>query len=297
MSADIRDSIVIISFKDNPESLGFGTGFIIHKNKSLSYVLTCAHVIDSAIHSDDLLVDGLDGRVIYTGIDRGIDVAILEVEGLTDRQTLQLCSDFAENKSFEIYGFYAFHRNAHPLLRQVKGTLGDRIQFVSKNRKERISAWDLKINDNYGLEPGYSGSPVINKTNGCVLGIVSYRIGSGKGGVAISADCLKGILKDSPLELSHPLQKSRPKRSSNLTFSVRRKVERIERDIIFSQEQVFELSNLIKTVLEEINENRGNLVQIRNLKKKLGRYEEEKNQYEEKIENLYTEVESLTATD
>jgi hypothetical protein len=56
----------------------------------------------------------------------------------------------------------------------------------------------------YYLQPGYSGSPVIDRENGCVLGVVTHQIGKGEKGLAISIQALVKIWQDMPASLITP---------------------------------------------------------------------------------------------
>jgi hypothetical protein len=61
----------------------------------------------------------------------------------------------------------------------------------------RIKAWDLEITDKFPLQPGYSGSPVVDEY-GKVIGVVNTRLGDGKTGVAISIEALEQIWLNRP---------------------------------------------------------------------------------------------------
>jgi hypothetical protein len=72
----------------------------------------------------------------------------------------------------------------------------------------------LEIVDDYPLQPGYSGSPVVDQTGGAVLGVVSHRHGEGKRGLAISVEALTKIWPDMPpsliAEMERPVEPLRP---------------------------------------------------------------------------------------
>ena len=53
-------------------------------------------------------------------------------------------------------------------------------------------SWDLNIDDVDTLQPGYSGSPVVDEKGVCI-GIVSHREGRGEKGIAISIEVLTKI--------------------------------------------------------------------------------------------------------
>jgi hypothetical protein len=64
----------------------------------------------------------------------------------------------------------------------------------------RIKAWTLDIEEEtFGLEPGYSGSPVVAQDSGNVLAVVSHRRGkSGESGLAISIAALSRLWRACP---------------------------------------------------------------------------------------------------
>ena len=84
-------SVVLITSSD-PEKKkeGFcGTGFVIHHDQSAAFVLTCRHVVEDAGGSDTTEVDGHPVTLVAQG--RGADdLAVLRVEGLTDKPSLRL---------------------------------------------------------------------------------------------------------------------------------------------------------------------------------------------------------------
>lgn len=72
-----------------------------------------------------------------------------------------------------------------------------------------------------------------------------------------------------------------------------RKIERLQRDLDLAQKQCDELTELINVIVDESNENRGDLERQRNLNKKKKRYQEERNQYDQEIERLQAEIDKL----
>ena len=188
----LQQSVVLITSGDSGVSR-FGTGFIFRRTNGASYVLTCAHVIRDVSSLEGIKVEGTIATVVASGENDGLDLAVLRVDGLWDKPELPLKAIGKKESSFMTAGFQLFDK-AH-LIRSLRGTLGESVGLQSKRLRERVQAWDLSIVDDYFLQPGYSGSPVVDETSGNVLGVVSYRQGKGEQGLAICVEGLKKIWK------------------------------------------------------------------------------------------------------
>jgi S1-C subfamily serine protease len=201
MSAEVWDAIVLITSRDADRSRNFGTGFAIAKDGKFVYLLTCAHVIRDVGGREQVVANGIPARVVAVGDEIGFDLAVLRVEGLWDKPYLKLCASGKTEKPLIIAGFYQFDPKTPPALRTIRGSLGDQIQSSSRDSSDRANAWDLKIEGDYYLQPGYSGSPVIDKENGGVMGVVTHQIGKGEKGLAISIEALVKIWQEMPVGL------------------------------------------------------------------------------------------------
>jgi Trypsin-like peptidase domain len=189
---DSSDAIVLITSRDRNRR-DFGTGFVIDREGDNTYVLTCAHVVRDVGGKEQVVAGGIPAIAIASGEEIGFDLALLQVQGLENQPCLGLRLHAETNQKFKVAGFYQFDPKSPPALRMIRGTLGEAIQLASRDGSDRINGWDLKIEGDYYLQPGYSGSPVIDITNGCVLGIVTHQIGKGEKGLAISIEALAKI--------------------------------------------------------------------------------------------------------
>lgn len=291
MSKNWSDSVILIASSNASTNESFGTGFVIDKDEQITYLLTCAHVVKDVGGPEQVKANGLPATLIVSGENNGFDLAVLRVEGLLDKPRLNLCAIGQEEKPFIISGFYGFARKTPPALRDIQGQLGKQIRLASSDGYDRINAWDLRIEDKHYLQPGYSGSPVIDRSTGCVLGVVSYRIGKGEEGLAISIEALKQIWKDIPNNIIMNVEI--PKTMTPLSPAIQTKIERIKRDINLAEQQSNELTELIQVIVDEFNQNQGNLVRQRNLNKQKKRYEVEREQYDKEVERLQVEIEKL----
>ncbi|MEO0736175.1 MAG: trypsin-like peptidase domain-containing protein [Cyanobacteria bacterium J06649_12] len=192
-------SVVRISSFGSKKSRRFGTGFLIGKTNRASYVLTCAHVVEDVgangplcvlnehLQEGSTLVDarGMHASLVTTGIDKNIDLAILEVEDFLDNkpEILQLDQRPHPGCNVRILGFQKSEYLVSP--RVLYGKLGD---FV-ENSKD----CEVKMNQGDYLQPGNSGSPVIDAETHLVLGVVSNREGEGERGRVILIQTLQLI--------------------------------------------------------------------------------------------------------
>ena len=191
MSQNFNDSIVLITSSDE-NIRKFGTGFILRQSRSFVFVITCAHVVNDLGPSDQICVDGKPASLAISGEVDGIDLVVLKVEGLWQKPLLNRKKVEGEKgRSIMTIGFQQHVQRR--LLRPLEGELGNQVELQISRNEERIQAWDLQIIDDHTLQPGYSGSPVIDQESGSVVGIVSHRHGRGESGLAISISALDKI--------------------------------------------------------------------------------------------------------
>ncbi|MCP4346186.1 MAG: trypsin-like peptidase domain-containing protein [Desulfobacterales bacterium] len=198
MRADFKSSVFLITSKD-PNNKKFGTGFAIHQDKQGSYFLTCMHVIND-VGPDQVIVGGHTAEVIAFGSDDTFDMAVLRVKNIDIISFLRLNSSGRPGSVFAAVGFQLLSNSSY-LIRPIEGRLGKQIEIVSGKQSERMIAWDLKITDDYKLQRGYSGSPVIDVKTEDVIAIVSHRLDEGKKGIAISIEILSSIWPEMPDDL------------------------------------------------------------------------------------------------
>ena len=198
MNSNLQDSIILITSIDSQNNR-FGTGFVIYQDQSSTYLLTCNHVVKDVGGSDKVKAGNFIARVIASGEDDGIDLAVLQIEDLLVKPSLNLRVSGKKGNPFITAGFQLFGKAF--LIRELQGNLGTQVGLEFREGANRIDAWDLKIVDEYNLQPGYSGSPVVEPKSGYVLGVVSHRQGDGEKGLAISIEALEMIWKEIPLNL------------------------------------------------------------------------------------------------
>jgi hypothetical protein len=194
MNQDFWDSIILITSSDTTNYGGeFGTGFVIHQDEHKTYVLTCAHVVSKVGGLDQVKVGGHSAKVEVIGDIYGCDLAVLSVQDeLTKLPPLRLGAVAAKGKEFIAAGFYTDSTKTRKLA-EICGQLGG-MQIIGSTGGDRTPAWNLEISDDseHELKAGYSGSPVVDKASGYVLGVVAQLTGQGKG-LAISIEALGKI--------------------------------------------------------------------------------------------------------
>lgn len=224
MDYDLKTSIVLIS-SNNPEILDFGTAFVIHHDITSCYLATCAHVIKDLGGPENVRIGSTLASVIAYDPD-GPDIAILKVNRILGNTCLPLMSPDQNVHSFIAAGFQLYGKNY--LAREIKGELGDKVELLFRNQSSRASAWDIEIDENYRLQPGFSGAPVVDPVSGNVIGIISHRQDQGKSGLAISINSVADIWNNFPdnffkipqsTTLERPIRSKHPKLPQSDTLS------------------------------------------------------------------------------
>lgn len=199
MDTDVALSTIRIRSK-LPNNRRFGTGFVIHADAQFSYVATCAHVVTDVGGEGQVLIGDSDGEVVAIGAAEGSnDCAVLRVGVLSNVPPLRLAPTGKSGCEFTATGYQQFGNKY--LLRTIGGTLGDSVSLEAQNESTRTKAWDLKIEGDYLLQPGYSGSPVVDQSSGKVFAIVSHREGEGQRGLAISIEVIEKVWPGRPAGL------------------------------------------------------------------------------------------------
>ena len=195
MSLDIESSIVLITSKiiDTNE---FGSGFPIYCDSECTYILTCAHVVKDVGGVDNIEVRGIPATVVALGHELGCDLAVLKVNALTVGDIISLSSQANTGQRIFISGYY--QSTSVKIRRRIDGVLGEKVSFDYKG--DLTNAWDITIDEHSQdtLQPGYSGSPVIDTSTGKAIAVVTQRQGDGWRGHAISIEGIEKIWIDMP---------------------------------------------------------------------------------------------------
>lgn len=201
MAQAFSDSVALITSSD-PTNDRFGTGFIARRTGDIVYVVTCAHVVQD-VGTETLRVNGISGTVVKTGDHLDLDLAVVKVEGLIGEMDDELPlekSEVTTGHSVVTEGFQVFDpRNQTRMKRPLRGTLAEQIAITAKFPSNPVRAWELKFEEG-DVQPGYSGSPILDAQTHKVIGVVSHRLRQGVG-VAIAIEELNRIWQ--PIERQH----------------------------------------------------------------------------------------------
>ena len=191
-----EDAIAVIESL-NPARKNFGTGFLIHKTKTSTFWVTCAHVVNDVDGQEMARIGKYSVTVVGIGSREDNDLAVLKVEGLLEKQPLRLSCEARPEDRVKILGY------------QQAGTLKVAILINAKLTKETsiasanvqsIESWKLDIVGRDLIVEGYSGSPVMN-TRGQVTGVAIQKLDEGKRGRMIAISALKEIWPEMPPDL------------------------------------------------------------------------------------------------
>lgn len=202
MSLNPDESIFLLTSK-NPENESFGTGFVILQDSHSTYILTCAHVIRDVGGIHQLEVDSYPASIVAQSKDGcADDLAVIKIDTVMGNSILPLGMLGKPGSSFMIFGCWLYDKRSKQYrLEQIKGFLGKSVKLKSRHQAGFIDAWQLRIDDELSLQPGFSGSPVVDSKSYTVIGIVSHLEGQGRFGQAISLSSLRRVWAELPHDL------------------------------------------------------------------------------------------------
>jgi hypothetical protein len=202
MNNDFSESIVSVT--SNVKQKSFGTGFVIHQDQDqeLTYLLTCAHVIDRIEEEKEatILASEIPAEIVARGKDQKPDLAVLQVKGkdLLDKPALKLRVGGGRGNQFVMGGYWQPSTTTQKRSEKIYGTLGKESKFDVSGSQKKVNAWALIIKGDDILASGYSGSPIIDQAYNCVIGVAIEAEAQGNKGTAISIEALKEVWTDMP---------------------------------------------------------------------------------------------------
>lgn len=198
MNPNNLESILLVTSK-NPENHRFGTGFVIYHFANSSWVVTCAHVVNEVGGEISLEINGNPAKIVGIGASDELDLSLLETKERLNMPVVKLGTHGRYGSPFATAGFQLFGK--HYSIKRIIGKLVQQNELVSKSLSERIKVWTITVLGDDTLQDGYSGAPIIDDESGYCIGVISYKQGDGKNGLAISIDELEKILPTAPLNL------------------------------------------------------------------------------------------------
>lgn len=189
---DPRKSVVLITGSTNK----FGTGFSIWREPGVTWILTCAHVVDDAGGNDQIRADAKPAEVVGRGEPKVVDLAVLRVPGL-EIPPFKLGLAGGKDMPCGIPGCTAFMGGLRKR-ESLEAVLDRQVEF-SECGERWITAWALRIVGTTPLDGGYSGSPVMSGETETVFAVASHK--EGERGYAISLTHLPEIWPEMPPDL------------------------------------------------------------------------------------------------
>ena len=188
----------------NPENRRFGSGFVIYHFENSSWVVTCAHVVNDVGGELSIEVNGNTAKIVSTSGSEDLDLSLLETDVRLNNPVIKLGTYGRNGSPFTTAGFQVFGK--HFSIKQIAGKLVQQNKLISKSLLEQIKVWTITILGDDTLQDGYSGAPIIDNESGVCVGIINYKQGDGKNGLAISIEELEKILPiTSPTLIEKPI--------------------------------------------------------------------------------------------
>lgn len=179
---------------NSTQNKSFGTAFCVAKDDNGAFLVTCCHVVE-ACKKEFLEVNGHEAQLLHIGSSKDIDLAVVYVEKL-ETELLSLSSELRElETTFTLDGFKV-HKDGTRLQRPLNGSIKKISQI--HNKAKVVSTYELKIENDYSIEKGYSGSPLVCESTAQVLAVATDKQSNGKQAYAIPIKYLKEIWTDMP---------------------------------------------------------------------------------------------------
>ncbi len=195
--SDFLESVLLVRIEGCSR---FGTGFIVCKDASMTWVVTCAHVVEN-LDGAQIYVEDIAATLYSCGESGHIDLAVLVVDQELPGSALQIHPYEKSESQCYIPGFCVFSGDyTNKKGEAINAELGHKLVFKGVG-EERVDAWRIRIMDDIQLEEGYSGSPIICKKTGLVMGVISHEEREGQHGYAVPIKYLKKIWPDVPKEI------------------------------------------------------------------------------------------------
>lgn len=156
----------IVSIYDKERFVG--TGFSIGNDSGGTFFITCGHVVKDIAP----VVLGRSAEVVQNKYDDGLDLALLYVHDV-DREPLSIGTSF-DKKRADVLGYSRFFEGKVKY-EPIRGVELKSDLIVESKGEENFKY--LKIYTDEPICKGYSGSPVICKDSGNVVGVVVYQGG------------------------------------------------------------------------------------------------------------------------
>ncbi|NEO84183.1 MAG: CHASE2 domain-containing protein [Spirulina sp. SIO3F2] len=216
---DFLTTTVLVSSSTDPKT--FGTGFVVYQDQERSYVVTCAHVVESIKKSGDLSqlqVGSMIAEVIALGKPDEIDLAVLTVPLILERKALPLQVKSEAGETVKVTGQSL--KGAARIGKVLDGVLEEEVTFPSPGWLS-VRGWQLSFQEKDKVEKGYSGGPVFVGER--VVAVAAIEEKQGVGAFAVSINALALIWPEMPPELLRSISSAR----SAPTLTVQEKIKQV----------------------------------------------------------------------
>jgi len=156
-------------YRNNPS---FGTGFVFYNNKSGSYILTCQHVLDAV---EIPMVDNVEATI--TAPCDFIDMAVIFLPNI-HLTPLAMQADSCDSLNVDVIGFSIFSQKLTQKKHIHAQLFKEPIELHANDSSSFYRARKIKAHNDFYFSKGNSGSPVICKRSGHVIGMVSNKEGN-----------------------------------------------------------------------------------------------------------------------
>lgn len=154
LASDVLDAMVVIKGKE-----GSGSGFICSLNGKI-YVVTNQHVISGLTNARFQTRGGITLQPVNWQVAKDVDLVIMEVVGLpADVKPLQLLTDLSKQVAQADQVTIPGNSEGHGVVTQTHGQL--------------LAIGGQRIETDAPVYPGNSGSPIIHRKSGKVIGVLT----------------------------------------------------------------------------------------------------------------------------
>jgi predicted ATPase len=173
-------AVALICSSEGPNQR-FGNSFVVSQGPGYDLALTCSHVIDDLGGDASLAARGTEASVVMRAREP-VDLALIQLTAEADARILRAAPKVTVRQRVTVVG-YLSHASGF-VLRRLDATVCAATSLMARSSARATPAWEILIDGGEALEPGLSGSPVLNRV-GEVVGVVLSRGASGSRGLMV----------------------------------------------------------------------------------------------------------------
>lgn len=191
------NGVVLITVLDGKELRDSGTGFVVEISQKGALVVTCAHVLGpSAKQNLKIFVNEMEGKVLGSENETGVDLALIEVPRLRDANPVKLSRQRGRSRGFHYAGFSPFSRGEF-VRELVKGRISGESHVLAPQFGLEMLYLKMAVSKNgLPLKKGHSGAPIFDGRTGRVFAVARLKETDGRTGYAIDIRALGHLRSD-----------------------------------------------------------------------------------------------------